>query len=189
MERQELLKMSGKLHGLSGVNSKAIHNEVMRIVCHVFDLDRKEVESRSRIRKLVLGRQTYCSLCMSLDPHATTTSVGYSIGRDHSTVIHSVRKSNDLRETDMKYAQLFKACIEELTQSTDESVIEVNFKPEQLERNYNNRQRMMEQALRSVEIVRDFMVVCDKFVFLDNDQDGLHSELNRLRSEAANQGF
>lgn len=191
MERRQLTNLSTKLESKSHINSDLLRREVMRVVSEVFDVDPELIKGRSRIKKTAHARHAYCFFAMSLDSSSTLESLGKSVDRDHSTMINSIRKCNNLRESDFGYSKLFRNCIESLLESSDKNLIQVNFKPEHLERNFNQRQRLMEQALASMDIVRDFMNMCDQFVVYDDgatDSD-LIKEINNLRMAAAKKGF
>ncbi len=189
MERDQLTRMSTKIHDKKFINSKILRAEIMRVVSEVFGVSEESIKGRSRIKRITNARHAYCFLSMSLDPQATLSSIGQSIGRDHSTMINSIRKCSDLREVDYEYAKVFKSCIEGLSESTEKNMVRIKFKPEHLERNYNARQRMMEQSMKAVDIVRNFMVMCDGFDFSEDQDDELTQAVQRIRFEAANQGF
>jgi hypothetical protein len=191
MERKQLTGLSTKLQLKTHINSDLLRSEVMRVVSEVFDVDPELIKGRSRVKKIAHARHAYCFLAMSLDPSSTLGSLGKSVDRDHSTMINSIRKCNNLRESDFGYSKQFRNCIESLLESSDKNLIQVCFKPEHLERNFNQRQRLMEQALASMDIVRDFMNMCDQFVMYDDgatDSD-LIKEINNLRMAAAKKGF
>jgi chromosomal replication initiator protein len=59
-----------------------------------------DLKGKSRLREIVLPRQTAMYLAKELT-NLSLKSIGYHFGgRDHSTVIHAIQTVNDLMDTD-----------------------------------------------------------------------------------------
>lgn len=188
-ERQQLLAMSNKIR-IKSVSSDRIRAEIMRVVCEVFGVTPEQVKSRTRLKQITYARHAYCHLASSVDPMSTLQSIGKTIGRDHSTVINSINKCNNLRETDIAYAGMFQRCIEELSESTDESLRHLHV--EQIQQRNSQRQREMQRALHAIDIVNKFMAIWDSQILSDGfakDPKAIVAAFNDLRTEATHQGF
>lgn len=184
IETRQLTIMSTNIR-LKSESSEEIAAEVIRVVCEVFGVDAEDVRSRSRYRSITIARHAYCQLCSSLDSMTTLQRIGDSIGRDHSTVIASLKKCNDLRETDITFAAMFQECIYKLSESSESKKMTSFYR-------YNKKQLELQQAIDAVEIVREFMKVWDVQVlgngFPENNKDVV-SAFNDLRVEATQKGF
>jgi len=190
-EREMLVAMSMKIK-VKQESSERILGECMRVVCEVFFVRPEEIQGRARIQRIAIARHAYCLLCSSLDPMATLTRIGETIGRDHSTVHNSIKKCNDLRETDLGYARLFQECVEKLHESTDKHLARIQFHPEQIQHRNTQRQRELLQAASAVELVTEFMDIWDKQILSDGffeDGKGVVEAFNELRTKATNKGF
>lgn len=177
----------------TSVSSESIRKEIMRVVCEVFDVTTEELMGPVRHKRVSVARHAYCTLCSSLDPLGTMVHIGETLGgRNHSTIINSIKKCNNLRETDLAYASCFMRCIELLSNSTDAALMRVNFKVEHIQSKNTERQRHMEQALAAIDIVKEFMRIWDNEVlfggFPENDKKVIAS-FNDLRTQATEQGF
>ncbi len=191
MEREQLTAMSTKIK-IHSASSERIRQAIMTTVCDVFDLNAEDLVGRSRLKQITIARHAYCHLCSSLDPTSTLMSIGRSIRRDHSTVINSIKKCNNMRETDYRYAGKFQQCIEKLSESADEDLARIKFKPEHMQQKSTKRQRDMQKAIVAIDIVTDFMKVWDNSILKDgfsqNPKD-LVASLNDIRTKAALNGF
>lgn len=191
IEREQLTAMSTRIR-IKSVASERIREAILRVVAEVFEVPEEEIEGRSRLKRITVARHAYCLLCTSLDPMATLTSIGETIGRDHSTVINSIKKCNDMRETDYLYASQFQRCIEKIADSTDEELKRINFQPEHLQRKNTKRQRDMQRAILAIDIVTDFMKVWDEGILQDGfnqDPKAFVAAFNDIRTKAALNGF
>jgi len=191
IERDQLTAMSTKIK-LKSESSSHIRAEILRIVCQVFGVEEEEVKAKIRLRTISLARHAYCHLCSALDPMCTLTQIGNDICRDHSTVIHSIKKCNDLRETDFTFAAMFQECILKLSESTEKEMVRLNFTPEQIQRNYSKRQRQLQNTMDALAIVQEFMKIWDTKVlsqgFSIKNKDVV-AAFNDLRVEATRMGF
>lgn len=190
-EREMLVNMSSTIR-VKSITSDRIMAECLRVVSEVFGIEPEEIKGRSRLRNIVIARHAYCHLSSSLDPMGTLGRIGESIGRDHSTVINSIKKCNDLRETDIGYATAFHKCIELLEASTDNHFKRIRFDADHLRQRANKRQRELLQASHAVELVADFMRIWDKQILSDGffeDGKQVVEAFNELRTKATNKGF
>ena len=140
-ERDQLTSMCTKMKK-SSITSESIRREIMRVVCEVFDVTKEEIVGPVRHKRVAVARHAYCTLVSSLDPLGTMVHIGEMLGgRNHSTIINSIRKCNNLRETDLTYASCFQRCIELLSNSTDAALMRINFHPQQIQSKDTERQR------------------------------------------------
>jgi chromosomal replication initiator protein len=62
----------------------------------------EEMRNKSRKQPLVRARQAFCMVARKLTD-APLTAVGGMIGRDHTTVMHSVSKAEIIAESDAAF--------------------------------------------------------------------------------------
>ena len=61
--------------------------------CELFDVELVALEGRSRNKELVAARQYYCYLLKEkFGSKITLETIGKTIGRDHATVLHSIKE-------------------------------------------------------------------------------------------------
>lgn len=73
--------------------------DIIGLVCRAFNLEQADVLGQKRKSELVLARQLAMYLCRK-KIGLSYPELGKAFGRDHSTVIHSIRKIEVLSETD-----------------------------------------------------------------------------------------
>ena len=177
----------------SSVTSESIRREIMRVVCEVFDVTTEEIVGPVRHKRVAVARHAYCTLVSSLDPLGTMVHIGEMLGgRNHSTIINSIKKCNNLRETDLTYASCFQRCIELLSNSTDAALMRINFHPQQIKSKDTERQRQLQQALGAIDLVKEFMRIWDNEVLFGGfpeDDKKIIASFNDLRTKATQQGF
>ena len=71
--------------------------QIQYCVCARFDVTREELLSERRLGMLVLARAAAIILAQILTPYSSTQIGRRFGGRDHSTVLHHVRKYGDIR--------------------------------------------------------------------------------------------
>ena len=100
---QEVLK------GLIDREPKAITIEmIQKFVADYYNLKLAELKSRNNSKSVAMPRQVAMYLCKSLT-HASLPEIGRSFGgKHHSTVIHSIRKVDDLRKKDTGFNSLME---------------------------------------------------------------------------------
>jgi chromosomal replication initiator protein len=92
---------------------KAITIEIIqKFVADYYNLKLVELKSRNNSKSVAMPRQIAMYLCKSLT-HASLPEIGRSFGgKHHSTVIHSIRKVEDLRKKDGDFNTLIGSFLE-----------------------------------------------------------------------------
>lgn len=76
--------------------------KIVRAVCQRYEVERLDLMSDRRHKKLVLPRHVAAYLLKTLTPRSLP-QIGKELGgRDHTTILHAVRKIEALRQTDAK---------------------------------------------------------------------------------------
>ena len=76
---------------------------IQKFVADYYNLKMVELKSRNNSKSIAMPRQIAMYLCKSLT-HASLPEIGRSFGgKHHSTVIHSIRKVEDLRKKDPEF--------------------------------------------------------------------------------------
>lgn len=93
--------------------------DVMRAVCQVYNITPDDIYSKNRTQHILYARHTFNYICrrtltMSLE------SIGRIINRDHSTIIHSVKQTQDLIQYDRNFAKTYQQTLELLGSYSDE---------------------------------------------------------------------
>ncbi len=78
------------------------------------------VKDTSRVVGVADGKRIYCHLARNLTGF-TFKEIGKFIGKDHSLVVHHVKKAEGLLEFDKKFERLYTMCLKSLPQINDES--------------------------------------------------------------------
>src|SRR5262249_31404504 len=86
---------------------KAITLEIIqKFVAEYYNLKLVDLKSRNNSKSIAMPRQVAMYLCKTLT-HASLPEIGRSFGgKHHSTVIHSIRKVEDLRKRDADFNTL-----------------------------------------------------------------------------------
>src|SRR5262245_3440422 len=92
------------LRGSTDHEQKAITIEqIQKFVAEYYQLKLTELKSRNNAKSVAMPRQIAMYLCKSLT-HASLPEIGRSFGgKHHSTVIHSIRKVEDMRGKDTAF--------------------------------------------------------------------------------------
>jgi chromosomal replication initiator protein len=81
-------------------------------VAEYYNLKLGELKSRNNSKSVAMPRQVAMYLCKSLT-HASLPEIGRSFGgKHHSTVIHSIRKVDDMRKRDPDFNSLISNFLE-----------------------------------------------------------------------------
>ena len=73
---------------------------IQKFVSDYYNLKLAELKSRNNSKSVAMPRQVAMYLCKALT-HASLPEIGRSFGgKHHSTVIHSIRKVEDMRKRD-----------------------------------------------------------------------------------------
>jgi len=79
---------------------------IQKYVADYYNLKLVELKSRNNSKSVAMPRQIAMYLCKSLT-HASLPEIGRSFGgKHHSTVIHSIRKVDELRKRDPDFNSL-----------------------------------------------------------------------------------
>ena len=92
---------------------KAVTIEIIqKYVADFFQLKVQDLKSKNNSKSVAIPRQVAMYLCKSLT-HASLPEIGRSFGgKHHSTVIHSIRKVDELRKRDGDFNTLINNCLE-----------------------------------------------------------------------------
>ena len=81
-----------------GLDTKTIPSDldiILSMVCRVSGVSKGEILSESRKREVVEARQIYCYYARKKTEHSSA-KIGNLIGQDHATVLHSIKKVNNM---------------------------------------------------------------------------------------------
>jgi chromosomal replication initiator protein len=85
---------------------------IQKFVSEYYQLKVAELKSRNNSKSVAMPRQVAMYLCKSLT-HASLPEIGRSFGgKHHSTVIHSIRKVDELRKRDRDFNTLIEGFLE-----------------------------------------------------------------------------
>jgi len=92
---------------------KAVTIEIIqKFVADYYQLKLAELKSRNNSKSVAIPRQVAMYLCKNLT-HASLPEIGRSFGgKHHSTVIHSIRKIEDLRKRDGNFNTIINSFLE-----------------------------------------------------------------------------
>jgi chromosomal replication initiator protein len=95
------------LHNVLDHDEKAVTIElIQKFVSDYYQLKLTELKSRNNSKSIAMPRQIAMYLCKGLT-HASLPEIGRSFGgKHHSTVIHSIRKIEELRRRDGDFNKL-----------------------------------------------------------------------------------
>jgi chromosomal replication initiator protein len=87
---------------------------IQKFVSEYYQLKISELKSRNNSKSIAMPRQVAMYLCKSLT-HASLPEIGRSFGgKHHSTVIHSIKKVNELRKRDLNFNNLINSFLESI---------------------------------------------------------------------------
>jgi chromosomal replication initiator protein len=87
-------------------------DHIQKFVSDYYQLKLTDLKSRNNSKSIAMPRQVAMYLCKSLT-HASLPEIGRSFGgKHHSTVIHSIRKVEALRKSDMQFNTLLNSFLE-----------------------------------------------------------------------------
>ena len=79
--------------------------KIKRLVADYYKIEVDRMKSKTRKREIVIARQTAMYLCKEMTSQALKTIGDEFGGRDHSTVIYSIKAVKDLLDTDPGYRE------------------------------------------------------------------------------------
>lgn len=173
-QRKTLSAMSTTL-SIKSTTSARLMDTCMQIVCKAFEMTPEDIKGPCREKEYAYARHTYCYLCINLDPMLTLKKVGETIGRDHSTIINSIKKCEQLRTSDMRYAKQFNACLDILQEAHKNVYRRLNEDRINMMRSQFQAQKHGRES-NAITIVRKFMDI------MQNPQapDEVHRTLQEL---------
>jgi chromosomal replication initiator protein len=88
--------------------------QIQKFVAEYFQLKLADLKSRNNSKSVAKPRQVAMYLCKNLT-HASLPEIGRSFGgKHHSTVIHSIKKVEELRKKDSEFNSLITNLTESL---------------------------------------------------------------------------
>ena len=85
---------------------------IQKFVADYYQLKLTELKSRNNSKSVAMPRQVAMYLCKSLT-HASLPEIGRSFGgKHHSTVIHSIKKVEDMRKKDADFNNLITSFLQ-----------------------------------------------------------------------------
>jgi hypothetical protein len=102
-------KLGGIQSLMNSYTGKLTLDVLLTLVCKFYQEDKIEVLGRRRFDDLVKCRHAFCFIAYRDIPKIAYKAIGEFLGgRDHSTVIHSIKAVNDWSHTDKNYRAEFK---------------------------------------------------------------------------------
>lgn len=89
-----------------------ILDSVLDAVERVVGVDRSEIFAKTRRRLPTQARHMVVSAFRDMSRSTSATSIGRSLGRDHSTILHSLRVHQDYMVTDPAYKRAYGEVME-----------------------------------------------------------------------------
>jgi chromosomal replication initiator protein len=87
-------------------------DSIQKFVAEYYQLKLAELKSKNNSKSVALPRQVAMYLCKALT-NASLPEIGKSFGgKHHSTVIHSIRKVDDMRKSDTTFNTLINTLTE-----------------------------------------------------------------------------
>jgi chromosomal replication initiation ATPase DnaA len=85
----------------------SIENEVIRLICDMFDVTPSNVKSHSRKQEYVLPRHLICYV-LRKNYRFEFIKIALILGRDHSSIIHSCKSIEDYLSYDKRVIQAYE---------------------------------------------------------------------------------
>lgn len=86
----------------SSAYSNRVVEMVKTVVCNYYNLPITIFQSRSRKREVIICKQSVVYFLRKMLPKATLKHIGLETGYDHATVLHCIKTTQNLMETDKK---------------------------------------------------------------------------------------
>jgi len=83
------------------------HEEALRLVCALWGVVVDDLKGPCRAIEFAAPRQAFMLLCRRHCKHLSLPQVGRILNRDHTTVLHGLRKAKERIERDALFAELF----------------------------------------------------------------------------------
>jgi len=102
-KRAELFALYEKFGNYTSEIKTTYIGDIVTAVCYHYEMSADEILKRTRLRKLVEPRQLMMYFA-AMHSNLSLDEVGARLGGyNHSTVIHSIKKVRELRDTDKNY--------------------------------------------------------------------------------------
>jgi len=89
-------------------------DKIKAVVAHCFGVTVSEIESDRRAREIAIPRFAYCHIAKHLTRHSLP-KIASAIHRDHTTIMHSIRRVNGLLQTDELFKEKYNQCLTQLS--------------------------------------------------------------------------
>jgi chromosomal replication initiation ATPase DnaA len=80
--------------------------EILKKVSEVFDVKPEDITGKSRRHEYVMARRAFCAF-LSRSTHITRQKLGKYIDRDHSSVVHTLKKHNEWMQYYPQYSEKY----------------------------------------------------------------------------------
>lgn len=113
------------------IKQKMIEDKIVMLICKCSKISKNKLSDKelfgSRKRELVAARQLHMSFAnLSLKRSLVLSGIMY--GKDHSTVIHSIKTIKNLIETDKNYRTQFRELFEKMIEYDHTLIEKLNLK-------------------------------------------------------------
>lgn len=93
---------------LTYVQTKEINN-LIKVICAIFQIEENELFSSKRLDKLIIPRFAFYYIAYKKINLMQIASVAGK--KDHTTIIHGIRKCKDLQEYDIEFKSKIYSCL------------------------------------------------------------------------------
>lgn len=161
--------------------NQQLFDTIANIVSIQFGVSVDLLLGRERHEEVVVARHAMVYLCRLACPYATIASIGALFGRDHSTIVHSTRRCEELREVDPVYSLEFERCWKDLQAQVPA------IPPRKLSEKQKSKQLMNEMHV-SRDLMMKFIDAWDRYMVHAN-QDEFMKTLAKIRARGAELGL
>lgn len=161
--------------------NQQLFDTVAEIVSRQFGIAVEHLVGRTRHEEVVVARHAMVYLCRLACPYATIASIGKMFGRDHSTIVHSTRRCEELREVDPVYSLEFERCYK-ILQARIPAI-----PPRNMTEAQKNKERFNEMIM-SRDLMMKFISAWDEYM-VSADQKAFMETLAKLRARGAELGL
>lgn len=88
--------------------------QVADAVCEHYEIGLRDLKSARRSRCIAEPRQMFYLLAHELTPKSLPQIGRWCGGRDHTTVMHGIKKAKERLRADAKFAELYRRCVYDL---------------------------------------------------------------------------
>lgn len=91
-------------HAEKNVIPKITLNQILTEICYEFEYSRIDISSSRKPADLALARQAFCYVAKELTL-CSLTQIGKFISRDHTTVLHAIKRAKEQMLADVEYRE------------------------------------------------------------------------------------